>query len=481
MATGTLASPSTVRTGRLSRWLPWFILSFVAGLLLFHSQTYAWYSDEYFHMTAAQLLGAGRRPYLDFFHQHPPFYPGVLALWIWVFGQSWRSAHLLSALLVAGSMVLLVRSVRTLLAGAGWEAFASSAAVLFLGLHSLVPYLGVVSMPYALCFFLTMGAFWCVLNARPFGAGLCAGAALSSSLLTTPLPALLFFWHLRSRPMALRFLAGFALPLAPLAWLFLRDPYAVWFNLVEYHLKHRRYFLDDPTWISNLKVLAWLPLNSQGQLLLALSAGAVIVAYTQQWARRREVYLAACCAVALTVFVSSARPTFSDYLILAIPFWSLLAALGLSAMGRLVSLSPRPVLLAPLLVLYLFGPVRYAVRHRGYITHWRKMEELSREVNRVVPPQAYLYAPDPVYFQTGRLPPAGLNNFFSHRVQVPPDVAARLRIVPQSQLQQWMEEGRFDAAVVWDEDPAVTWLAKRYVQRAVVQDMIIFERTAGAR
>jgi 3-polyprenyl-4-hydroxybenzoate decarboxylase len=86
-----------------------------------------------------------------------------------------------------------------------------------------------------------------------------------------------------------------------------------------------------------------------------------------------------------------------------------------------------------------------------------------------------------VYFQTGRLPPAGLNNFFSHRVQVPPDVAARLRIVPQSQLQQWMEEGRFDAAVVWDEDPAVTWLAKRYVQRAVVQDMIIFERTAGAR
>jgi hypothetical protein len=44
-----------------------------------------------------------------------------------------------------------------------------------------------------------------------------------------------------------------------------------------------------------------------------------------------------------------------------------------------------------------------------------------------------------------------------------------------------MEEGRFEAAVVWDEDPAVTWLAKRYVQRAVVQDMIIFERTAGAR
>ncbi|HWU41276.1 MAG TPA: hypothetical protein VN203_26785, partial [Candidatus Acidoferrum sp.] len=77
----------------------------VAGLMAF-SQTLAWYGDEGMHLLAGQLVNAGKRPYLDFFYQHPPLYAYLTAGWMRVFGDNWRSAHVLSALLAGGCIFL---------------------------------------------------------------------------------------------------------------------------------------------------------------------------------------------------------------------------------------------------------------------------------------------------------------------------------------------------------------------------------------
>ena len=57
-------------------WRRWLVLCAAAlaigcGLLIY-AETMAFYWDEGFHVLAAQLIGRGSRPYLDFFFPQPP-------------------------------------------------------------------------------------------------------------------------------------------------------------------------------------------------------------------------------------------------------------------------------------------------------------------------------------------------------------------------------------------------------------------------
>src|SRR5262245_5007216 len=91
------------------RFLPpllWFILLILIASLSVFSQTWAWYGDEGFHLLAAQLINSGKKPYLDFIYPQTPLYAYLNAAWMQLFGQSWRSAHILSALLTAGCVIL---------------------------------------------------------------------------------------------------------------------------------------------------------------------------------------------------------------------------------------------------------------------------------------------------------------------------------------------------------------------------------------
>src|SRR5262249_25063878 len=84
-------------------WVALLIL--VAGLVLF-SQTWAWYGDEGFHLLASQLINSGKKPYVDFIFPQTPIWAYVDAGWMQIFGETWRSSHLLSALLTGGSIIL---------------------------------------------------------------------------------------------------------------------------------------------------------------------------------------------------------------------------------------------------------------------------------------------------------------------------------------------------------------------------------------
>src|SRR5262245_11562663 len=88
------------------------VAALAAGLLLF-SLTVAFQGDEGFHLLAAQQINAGRRPYIDFFYQHPLLFAYLNAAWMRVFGENWRAAHALSALGTAGCAFLMGQFVFT--------------------------------------------------------------------------------------------------------------------------------------------------------------------------------------------------------------------------------------------------------------------------------------------------------------------------------------------------------------------------------
>jgi len=53
---------------------------------------------------AAQLIREGKQPYVDFFYQHPPVYAYLLAAWMGLLGDSWRSAGAAAGLFTAGAV-----------------------------------------------------------------------------------------------------------------------------------------------------------------------------------------------------------------------------------------------------------------------------------------------------------------------------------------------------------------------------------------
>src|SRR5215510_394174 len=81
--------------------------------LLAYSQSVAYFGNEPFHLLAAQLIKSGETPYLDFFYQHPPFFALLIAVWMRLFGENWRSVHILSALLTGGCILVVTSYLKS--------------------------------------------------------------------------------------------------------------------------------------------------------------------------------------------------------------------------------------------------------------------------------------------------------------------------------------------------------------------------------
>ena len=139
--------------------LLWFaLLIVVAGLVLF-SQTWAWYGDEGFHLLASQLILLGEKPYVDFFYPQTPIWPYVDAGWMQIFGDTWRSAHMLAALLTGGSIVLSAGFVFERIPEIKWRLSAALIAAILIGLDTVVIGFGTIGQAYGICLFLITAAF----------------------------------------------------------------------------------------------------------------------------------------------------------------------------------------------------------------------------------------------------------------------------------------------------------------------------------
>jgi hypothetical protein len=435
--------------------------------LVVYSQTLAFYPDEGFDLLAAQLVAAGRRPYLDFFYQHTPLFAYLTAGWITIVGSSWRSAHLLSALLTCGSFVLAGAAVFSLWPPAerGWRTAAVVAVAVFLGFHPLVVKYAAVSQAYGMCLFFSLAAFYAAirtlkLERSPLAglAGVGAGAAAAASLLTAPLAPLLLVWLLWYGPTRMRarwtawFAGGWAVGAAPLLWSLAMAPGPTMFDVFLYHLKYRQAYR---AWHWDWEVLQTLA-EPQGLILLLLAIVGflfVIGEGRRDESIRRDMTLCAGLALGLGGFAAATRPTFPQYFVCAVPFVAILASAGLSAIGsRLLTPAQRPWLAAVVAWPFLLTPVR--TTHQliaGAVRPWEVFEQVGRQVNDVTSPDGLVYANQVVYAAARRVPPRGLESEFAldHEESLGGSPGLRSR----AELADWLQLGRFQTAVTCANDP----------------------------
>ena len=464
----------------------------IAGALLVYSQTRAFAWDEGFHLLAAQLIKAGRKPYVDFCFSQTPLNAYWNAGWMRIFGESWRTIHTVAALLTAGAVFLMADFVFTRLPVVNWRLGAAFATAVLAGLNAAVFEYGTIAQAYGICLFLTLAAFrfailvpdregWLL----PAGAGLFASAAAGCSLLTAAVAPVLLVWLLinnrKGNPWAKSagFLAGGLVAVLPVLRLFVQNPQAVWFGIFEYNGLYRRVDWPDAT-SHNIEVLTYWIDSSQALTLGLLAAAGVHFIVKSDWdqARRSEFYLCGWLAAATAAELCVPHPTFQRYFLLVVPFLAALAAVGLYALTlRMWNPSrPRlPVLAAALLV---FLGLAKSLYERREVYTWSYFDQIARQVAAVTPPGGMLFADEQIYFLTGRRPPSGFELADSHKLELlPRDVARALHIVPKSEVDRRVAAGVFDTVATFEDDDdvlAVWGLVRHYAHKAEVGDCTVY-------
>jgi hypothetical protein len=463
----------------------------IAGGLLFYSQTWAFAWDEGFHLLAAQLIKAGRRPYIDFCFPQTPLNAYWNAGWMAVFGESWRTAHALAALATAGAIWLSADFLRRRFPVTRWRFAVAVAGAILIGLNAMVFEYGTVGQAYGLCLFLTVAAFRLAILVPerpgwlfPASAGFLASSAAGSSLLTATVAPVLSIWILIYHQKGRRwtkftaFAAGAAIAWLPMLWLFAEAPKPVWFGIVQYNALYRSVDWPDAT-RHNLEVLTYWIDSSQALSLSLLAAFGVFFIANSGWerGRRAEFYLCGWLAMAIAAELCIPHPTFQRYFLLVVPFLAILAACGLYAITVRMFNQDRP--LWPVLVLTVLISLGLAksLYERGTVYSWPDLEKIARKVDEVTPAQGLLYADEHIYFLTKRRPPSGLELADSHRLELlPAEFAASVHVVPKSELNRRVAAGKFMTVATFDDadDIDAVGLPRLYAQRAQVGDCTVF-------
>ena len=86
----------------------WFygVLLLYAAVFLVYAVTWAFTFDEGYHLLAAQLIGAGRTPYIDFCFPQTPLNAYWNAAWMRILGESWQVPHVFAALFTIGAVAV---------------------------------------------------------------------------------------------------------------------------------------------------------------------------------------------------------------------------------------------------------------------------------------------------------------------------------------------------------------------------------------
>jgi hypothetical protein len=438
--------------------------------LLAYSQTAAFAWDEGYHLLAEQLIALGKTPYLDFCFPQAPLNAWWNAMWMRITGDTWREVHALSAVVTAGTVWLSADFLRTRLPVAEWRLPAAIAAAILIGLHAEVLEYATTGQPYALTLLMIVAAFRvAVLAVGRTGlaltatAGLLSSAGAACSLLVAAAPLVLLIWLVLLDPTrrrlakSLAFLAGAALPWLPVFWLFTRGPRQVFFNLFEYHMFYRRANWEDATQ-NDWKVLAQWLISPQALLLGALAVGGLwAIARWSSWERMRRAEFLLCgwLAAAIGCELATAHPTFEWYFVLIIPFLAIPAAAGLPVVCSRIAPRVRPwQAVAVLSILFSLGCARALYSDR-YTMTWPELESVARKVSQVTPPLGTLWSDEQIYFLTRRSPAEGTELSYAEVIDLPPDLARILHIVPLEELDRRAAAGVFATVSTCEESEQI--------------------------
>jgi len=429
-----------------------------------YSQTRAFVWDEGFHLLAARLIREGKRPYLDFCFPQTPLNAYVNAAWMSLFGEGWRSAHVLATIFLALGIFLAADFVFRRFPVPAWKLPAAMfTAVLTVSVFDVVAF-GTVAQAYAICLALIVVAFrlTCVAMRKGsiaviFSAGLCAGAAAACSMLTAAAVVAILAWCVvenrtaRWRTAA-TFLAGAVIPWTPVLWLFREGPRQVWFNVVQYQALYRRVNWGDVT-PHDAEVFLGVTESPAALLLILLgAAGVYFVARRGDRLVRSEYFLCAAIALATSAELLTARPTFDRYFLLTVPFFAIPAAEGLYIAGSRLYRGDRPWRIAgAAAALAVLGLTNQLFGDRDAIK-WGQMQKVAVQVEKVTPPGATLFADELTYFLTRRPPPEGMEFSYGHKLELPAAQAQSLHLLPESKLDQMVRAKRFATFESCDED-----------------------------
>jgi len=436
-----------------------------AGLVVY-SQTMAFHWDEGFHFLTAYLIDAGKRPYLDFFFPQTPLNAYWNAVWMGILGPSWRVVHAVAALASIGSVLLIAQYLFALFPDRRWQPAVAFAALALFGLHSLVWEYGTISQAYALCLLLVVGAFRAAVAAvgrRRYGmstlAGVLAGAAATSSLLTAAASPVLLIWMWLNNRAGSRwnkgaaFVAGALLPGTPVLILFAHGPHQVIFDIFKYHSIYRRIDWPGATEHDIGIVTDWV--NGSQNLLLVLLAVAGLMFIKKigfDHSRRAEFRLCLWLALAIGAQNMFAHPTFPQYYVFLIPFLTVLGAVGFYAVAVRLADPERPrapVILMLCIAALCLGNAIYDDRD-SYT--WRQLERVADKVKQVTPKGAPLLAPEQLYVMARWPVPPGMEHDDAHKLQFDPAESARLHILPKAEVDRQIKADTFPTMVICDDD-----------------------------
>lgn len=421
----------------------------VSAVLIIHSQFYAYVGDETFHLLAAKLISAGRKPYADSFYQHPPLFVYLVAGMFRIIGTGWRAVHLLSAFSVIGAMALAAAYARDLFRQENSRWFNAALMPLLIGLNCYVLVFATTGLPFGFCLLCLVAALSLSrrrTSAGLFFTGLFAGAASAASFLTSPALIVLLFWLARrERAKSLWFVAGATVAFVPLLILLIGSPEKTFQDVFLYHFVDRR----SLGWRFNLRETAGFVASLQGMMLILPAIAAV-------WFRKDDdVRLCGWIAIALMVPIAAARTTFSFYFLVATPFLAILAGTGLNELAQRSTRYSKLIipLAASLYLVGLFG-LKYVWRWEAPYWNHHLVGVAAREIERCAP-SGNFYAPEAVYFEARHLPPRGMENRFD----------------PHFRGDQLLREGRFDAVLIDSADPRIKGFElSRYYGRTEVSD-----------
>lgn len=448
----------------------WLVIAMLTVWLVVFSQLGAISDgDEGLHLVGALLVRRGAKPYADFFYWHEPLYLYLVAGWMALWGDSWRSVHLMSALLTIGSTILVGTVVMRHFASTRWPAVAGIAAASFFALNVLVVKWGTMGHNYAVCLFLAVAAYRLALLAVDRGllwaiwTGVCAGAATATSLLLVLVGPVLLWWihrHNRSgnrRRKAITFLVGFCLPFLPLGVLAVQAPYQTYFGLIAHHLFYRGR-TEHPIVLQIAVMLSWAR-SVQGVILVAGAALAIWHAAQHRRSKMRSLAeIDLCAIVAAAIALTSASihpPAQAQYFVLVAPFLAVLASEGICvrAAADVASAGRAQSIVIILVGVFGIGFLHSAYREHLWANDWLRVEMYAAVVNDVTPMDASFYTAIPfVYFAARRCPPRGTENIWASRMAIPPESFARLHLLPQSEINQRLRAGQFDTVLIAERD-----------------------------
>jgi hypothetical protein len=474
------------------------VLTGIAILLLAYSQTVAFAWDAGFHLLAAQMINSGKRPYLDFCFPQTTLNTWWTALWMHLLGQGWQVAQALAALALIGAVALASSFVFQRLTVHRWRLAAAIVTAVLFGFHELAFRFGTIAQAYGIALFLMVVAFRVAVGTpdrsspwRAAAAGGLAGAGAGCTLLSAAAVPVLLAWIVFASRKGKRwvkcagFVVGAAMPFIPMARLFVEGPSQTWFNIFQYQFAFRHAVWGNTLGHDFGEITTWLAsAQSLSLFLLAAAAWWYVRGPKCTPTLRSELYLCGWLALALQVEVALARPTFARYFVLTVPFLAILAGVGYYEIATRLR-GPQSGTLMPTLVIGVLTVISavHAIYDNSDVYRWKDLEKVAARIHQVAPPNARIYAEEPIYFLLRADPPEGMQFAYSRELDLPPGQSARLHIVPQAVMDQRIQSGAFDVAEICLDQGTIERLnlKRLYRQSERIEYCDIFWDRAKAR